>query len=279
MEAAAPPRLSGLADLLLRRPPSLRELVSVVGNADDYAWFTGLVRRLFPGEAEDILSAPDARERVVRFAELFRERHFPLYAPFIDFWADTEGEEPPWSWLRNGIPYDLMGFGYEGVHEMWDGYREGISALALLARPADIYYAGSDGIRVAWLESASSRIPQETLTRIPEGGIPLDVLTGSAEGDGVRGGGPGLLVDVGRDRQLLPRLHLRGRRLQRVLRPVGRRPHPAGHRGVAAGRPLHRLGVRPDRLAGGGPPRPLRRAAGLRTGTAAQARKGKGGIG
>ena len=182
MEAAAPPRLSGLADLILRRPPSLRELVSVVGNADDYAWFTGLVRRLFPEEAEDILSAPDARERVVRFTELFRERHFPLYAPFIDFWADAEGEEPPWSWLRNGIPYDLMGFGYEGVHEMWDGYREGISALALLARPADIYYDGPDGIRVAWLESASSRIPQETLIRIPEGGIPLDVLTGALRG-------------------------------------------------------------------------------------------------
>ena len=177
MEAAAPPLLSDLTDLLLRRPPSLRELVLLVGNADDYAWFTGLVRRLFPGEADDVLSAPDPRERVVRFAELFRERHFPLYAPFIDFWADVEGEEPPWSWLRNGIPYDLMGFGYEGVHEMWDGYREGISALALLARPADIYHDGPDGLRVAWLESASSRIPQETLTRIPEGGIPLDVLT------------------------------------------------------------------------------------------------------
>lgn len=174
--------MSGLADLLLRRPPSLRELVLLVGNADDYAWFTGLVRRLFPGEAEDVLSAPDARERVLRFAELFKERHFPLYAPFIDFWADAEGEEPPWSWLRNGIPYDLMGFGYEGVHEMWDGYREGISALALLARPADIYYDGPDGIRVAWLESASSRIPQETLTRIPAGGIPLDVLTGALRG-------------------------------------------------------------------------------------------------
>ena len=44
----APPTLSGLATLLLRRPPSLRELVTLVGYADDYAWFTGLVRRLFP---------------------------------------------------------------------------------------------------------------------------------------------------------------------------------------------------------------------------------------
>ena len=61
MEAAAPARLSGLAELLLRRPPSLRELVTLIGYADDYAWFAGLVRRLFPDEAEATLSAPDVR--------------------------------------------------------------------------------------------------------------------------------------------------------------------------------------------------------------------------
>ncbi len=77
-QAAAPPRLSGLAGLLLRRPPSLRELVTLVGYADNYAWFAGLVRRLFPGEAEAALAAPDVRMRVECFANLFGERHFPL---------------------------------------------------------------------------------------------------------------------------------------------------------------------------------------------------------
>ena len=48
MAVAAPTRLSELAGLLLRRPPSLRELIALVGYADDYGWFTGLVRRLFP---------------------------------------------------------------------------------------------------------------------------------------------------------------------------------------------------------------------------------------
>ena len=70
-----------------------------------------------------------------------------------------------------------MGFGYDGLHEMWDGYREGLSALALLAKPPDSIYEGPDGLRVAWLESAAERIPQETLLRIPQGGIPLDDLT------------------------------------------------------------------------------------------------------
>ena len=187
MQAAVPPTLSGLAELLLRRPPSLRELVTLVGYADDYAWFAGLVRRLFPQEAEAALSAPDVRTRVERFANLFGERHFPLYAPFIEFWLDEEGEEPPWSWLRRGIPFDLMGFGYDGLHEMWNGYREGLSAMALLVKSADVYYDGPDGLRVAWLESAAERIPQETLLRVPQGGIPLNTLTGALEGTGFEG--------------------------------------------------------------------------------------------
>ena len=186
MEAAAPPLLSGLAKKLLRRPPSLRELVTIVGYADDYAWFAGLVRRLFPNEAEAALSAPDVRTRVERFANLFGERHFPLYAPFFEFYLD-EGDEPPWSWLRRGIPFDLMGFGYDGLHEMWNGYREGISALVLLVKPPDSFYEGPDGIRVAWLESAAERIPQQTLLRVPQGGIPLEDLTGTLKETGFEG--------------------------------------------------------------------------------------------
>ena len=187
MQAAVPPTLSGLAKLLLRRPPLLRELVTLIGYAADYAWFAGLVRRLFPQEAEAALSAPDVRTRVERFANLFGERHFPLYAPFIEFWLDEEGEEPPWSWLRRGIPFDLMGFGYDGLHEMWDGYRDGISAMTLLVKPPDSSYEEPDGLRVAWLESAAARIPQETLERIPQGGIPLDDLTEALKGTGFEG--------------------------------------------------------------------------------------------
>ena len=186
METAAPPRLSGLAKLLLRRPPSLRELVTLVGYAEDYAWFAGLVRRLFPEEGEEVLSAPDARTRVERFTRLFQERHFPLYASFLDFYWD-EGDEPIWTWLRRGIPFDLFGFGYDDLHEVWDRYRDGLSAMVLLARPSDSYYEEPDGLRVAWLESAAARIPQETLLRIPDGGIPLDALTGALTGTGFEG--------------------------------------------------------------------------------------------
>ena len=181
MALAAPPRLNGLADLLLRRPPSLRELVAMVGYAHDHAWFVGLVHRLFPQEAEAVLAAPDIRKRVEDFARLFEERHFPLYAPHFEFYL-TEEEEPAFTALRRGIPFDLHGIGYEGLHEMWGGYREGLSALALLAKPPESFYTESDEIRVAWLESASAHIPQDTLLRIPEGGIPPEALTEAVKG-------------------------------------------------------------------------------------------------
>ena len=181
MAVAAPPRLSWLADLLLRRPPLLRELIALVGYADDYSWFVGLVRRLFPQEAEAVLSAPDAQQRVEGFARLFEERHHPLYAPFLEF-ALSEEDEPPFTVLRRGIPYELHGIGYEDLHQMWDGHREGLSALALLTKPPDSFYMERDEIRVAWLESASAHIPQHTLLRIPEGGIPQDDLAEAVRG-------------------------------------------------------------------------------------------------
>ena len=181
MAVAAPPRLSGMAERLLRRPPSLRELVVLVGYAEDHAWFVGLVRHLFPDEAEAVLTAPGIRQRVEGFARLFEERHFPLYAPYFEFYL-TEEEEPAFTALRRGIPFDLQGVGYEDLHQMWDGHREGLSALALLAKPPESLYTEPDEIRVAWLESASAHISQHTLLRIPEGGIPQETLTEAVKG-------------------------------------------------------------------------------------------------
>ena len=153
----------------------------LVGYADDHAWFAGLVRRLFPQEAEAVLAAPYIGQRVEGFARLCEERHFPLYSPFLEY-SLTEEDEPPFTVLRRGIPYELHGIGYEGLHEMWDGYREGLSALVLLAKPPESFYTESDEIRVAWLESAAAHIPQHTLLRIPEGGIPQDDLAEAVKG-------------------------------------------------------------------------------------------------
>ena len=277
MQAAAPPTLSGLATLLLRRPPSLRELVTLIGYADDYAWFAGLVRRLFPNEAEAALSAPDVRSRVERFANLFGERHFPLYAPMIEFWTDSD-DEPPWSWLRRGIPFELMGFGYDGLHEMWNGYREGLSAMALLVRPPDAYYDGPDGLRVAWLESAAERIPQETLLRVPEGGISPRGPHHGAEGHEVRGCGASRLLGPRRDRQLVFLDHnYEDGSYDGFCDPWEDDIIAEGTEEWRKANALMDAVMQAGRLAGGGPPRPLRRDAGLHPRADTGTRKRKGG--
>ncbi len=209
MEAATPALLSGLSQLLLRRPPSLRELVMLVGYADDYAWFAGLVRRLFPEEAEAALTAPDLRTRVERFANLFGDRHFPLYAPVIEFWTE-DGDDPPWSWLRRGIPFDLMGFGYDGLYEMWDGYREGLSALALLGQDLGRLLRrprrAADGLAGIGRRAHPAGNPPTASPRRRAGRDPHR----GGEGYPVRGGGQGRRLGLRRDRQLLPRPLLRG---------------------------------------------------------------------
>ena len=153
---------------------------------------------------------------------MFEERHYPLYAPFFEFYLTGE-DEPPFTVLRRGIPYELHGIGYEGLHEMWDGYREGLSALALLVKPPESFYLEPDGMRVAWLESAAAYIPQETLLKIPEGGHTPGRPHQGGQGDQVRGGVPGRRLGLGRDRQPLPRLQLRRWNVRRLRRPLGRR--------------------------------------------------------
>ena len=147
-----------------------------------------------------------------RFARLFGERHFPLYAPFLDFHLEEE-DEPPWTWLRRGIPYELMGFGCDGLHEMWDGYREGLSALALLVEPPDAFSMGPNGLRVAWLESASTRIPQQTLLKVPQDGIPIDTLTEAVKGTGFEGAAQAASWILGETGKLLSGRLLRGREI------------------------------------------------------------------
>ena len=191
MEATAPPRLSGLAEeLLLRRPPSLRELATLVAAPTTTAGSRGWCAVSFPPRRRRCCQPPTWERGWRAGPELFGERHFPLHAGYLEYYL-SEDDEPPCTVLRRGIPYGLLGFGYEGLHEMWDGYRDGISAMALLAKPPDTYIE-TDGIRVAWLESAAARIPQDTLLRIPEGGIPLDVLKETLKGtrfEGAAGAG------------------------------------------------------------------------------------------
>ena len=55
--------------------------------------------------------------------------------------------------------------------------------MALLVKPPDrLLPTAPTGCGWPWLESAAERIPQETLLRVPQGGIPLEDLTGALKG-------------------------------------------------------------------------------------------------
>ena len=184
MQGQPPARLSALADRLFWRPPHLRDLVVLFRYAGDYGWFADLTRRLLPNEAEKVLGLRNINDRVRGFAEQFEAQYFPLYTPYLDF--AEEGEEPTCTWLRRGVPFALMGFGYEGLHELWDFYRPGISSFALLARAPydgyDSYDREMEGLRVSWMECAAAHIPEESLAKIPRGGVGLDTLLEALEG-------------------------------------------------------------------------------------------------
>ena len=278
MATAAPPLLSGLAGLLLRRPPSLRELVTLVGYADDYAWFAGLVRRLFPQEAEAILAAPDVNRRLEGFAERFQQNGTSPCTARSWTSGSTKGDEPPWSWLRRGIPFDLVGFGYDDLHEMWDGYREGLSALALLAQPPDSFFMGPDGIQDGLAGIRRRAHPAgDAGEDSPARHTPRDLLTEAVRETEFQGSGPGRRLGLERDRQLLSRPQLQRWRLRRVLRPLGGGNHPGRDRGMAKGQRPDRLGDPTRRMAGGGPAGPLRRDAGLHPAPASRTNDTTGG--
>ena len=183
----APLRLTALIQLTEGRPPRISVLIHKLhrgDNAQDRAWFEELLRQTVPEQAWEILQLDNGWDQVMSFAARFTLNHFPLAEDHLQIQADWRQEEPeveyeqggPYSLLREGIPFELMGFTWDELHMMWDQTRSGLPALALLAEvprdeaDASYEYDEFQGLRQTWLESAADVIPTETLRRIPEGG-------------------------------------------------------------------------------------------------------------
>ena len=172
------------------RPPKISAVVRKLRGWEDNgerAWFEDLLQKTVPQRAWEILQLDDEWEQVLSFAARFSMDHFPLCEGYLEIQAEWRQEEPeydyfersPYNLLKEGIPFQLMGFTWEEQHEMWDQVRNGLSALTLLpAMPSHVEFEAweSRGMREVWLESASDLIPAETLKLIPEGGIPLELL-------------------------------------------------------------------------------------------------------
>ena len=151
-----------------------------------------MVQQTLPEQAWEILGIKNEPARVMKFAAVFSSTHFPLDEDYLEIlieWQFEEGStefEPgeygPYALLRNGIPFELMGCSWDEKHELWNSEGTGIGAIALLARmpgtesPNQILLGEYLGMRTSWLESAASHIREETLKRIPEDGIRMELL-------------------------------------------------------------------------------------------------------
>ena len=160
-------------------------------NDQNQAWFEDLLQRTMPEHFSEILQLEDQWEQVLSFAAKFSLKYFPLQEAYLETIAEFQEEEldedQPYSFLQKGIPIQLMGFNWEGLHDMWNVVGRGMSALAILTETPEIQlelaeFTGYVGMRQAWLESAADEIPEATLRRIPEGGIPLERLEAAVQG-------------------------------------------------------------------------------------------------
>ena len=195
----APLRLTALMELTERRPPRISVVIRKLHHGDntqDRAWFKELLHQTVPEQAWEILQLDNGWDQILSFAARFRMNHFPLSENYLQMEAEWRQEEleyeheegGPYSLLREGIPFELMGFNWDELHTMWNQTRNGLSALALLPTvprheaDASYDYDESQGLRQAWLESAADVIPAATLRRIPEGGITLERLEKAVRG-------------------------------------------------------------------------------------------------
>ena len=151
--------------------------------------------------------------------DLFAERHFPLYAPFVEFFVDrgrggrtarghlaAGGASPSiWHGLRLRRPARDCGTAATGGH---------LGAGAAGRSPRTPSSTDAGGLRTAWLEAGRRAHPARIRwSGFRRAAYPSAACHGGGAGNtGYRGGGPGLPPGCsGRDRQLLPGPQLRRR--------------------------------------------------------------------
>ena len=121
-----------------------------------------------------ILSTPGRIDQFAQFLDIFQEHYFPL-SPLVfpdpDLHLQGYDAFPPWSILRDGVPFDLMGITYDQLHDLWEFSTPTLPSLALLCDMTSHYWL-DNGIRPYWTEAARAHLPDSLLKAIPPEGYP-----------------------------------------------------------------------------------------------------------
>src|SRR3972149_1581195 len=116
--------LSVLARKLMSGPPSLAYFMALLEQGESFTGFRDLIREYLP-EYEVTIMAEDLDRRAWRFSQLFSQYYFPLH-------DNTLSDEFSMGYLLSGIPFQPLGFSYEGYHASADLRQGYILALALV---------------------------------------------------------------------------------------------------------------------------------------------------
>ena len=176
----APRTLSGIVQLLSPGPPRLSAIMDRLSAWDDIREFRGLITEYLPELLDEISSEPSLDEQVIRFGHEFAQRYFPIN----DLEDLQDVNESLCTLIQHGIQIVPYGSDLEDLHEIWEMERPARAILITMAQPPEYYrqYFEGDGCRVAWLESASQHLPEQTLMRIPPGGIPIRTIEDTTRG-------------------------------------------------------------------------------------------------
>ncbi len=176
----ASPRLVGpltLVGVFRRSPPLPTSLAGLLDGRSGAPAFRRAVEAIFPEHAPAILAAerPGATRREARvaaFLERVEADLFPVYE--LDGWY--AGDDDPYDFVLQGIPFQRFGWGEEDYHEL--GRRDGHRLLfALCRQPYD-----DAGAHLALLESLEPLVPLDTLLRLPLGGLEAETLHARLDG-------------------------------------------------------------------------------------------------
>lgn len=184
--------LSVLARKLMGGPPSLAYFIELLEQSESFTGFRDLVREYLPEHEVSIMAEElDHRER--RFSQLFSRKYFPLDDNTL-FDGFGIGD------LLSGIPFQPLGFSYEGYHAFAD-FRQGyILAISLVECPWDEgdplglsdddeeEANGIPGSRIPILEAVSGIVGDGLVRLLPARGWPaadLHTMTDGTEFDGL----------------------------------------------------------------------------------------------
>jgi hypothetical protein len=138
-------------------------------RSEDYWEFLRIVHEFTPEAEDEVRQQLYANTKMAVFAQAFERRYFPLYPSF----TDGLGEE--YEQLTNFIPLVLRSINADAYSDLaTGGYDLGFVLAAYLN--ADPYedYRGEE--RISLGDACLKDVPQEILTRVPDGGFRLKDL-------------------------------------------------------------------------------------------------------